>query len=165
MRRGMTRAMVIELGNEAHRRPAGVADDTVVAVGKLAEALEVVERARGALYDFHQLIGQADSMLDEAVVRLMAAGHPEMADLVVKDLIGRNVIEGRWTFQIVEDFDDSYWALFRHVERNVRNRLLDGRRHVLESEMKEERRSHGRRHHESRPEEAVVEGASAGNGR
>jgi len=160
----MTRAMVIELREQAHRRPDGVADDTVVAVGKLTEALEVVERARGALYDFHQLIGHADAMLDEAVVRLMAAGHPEMADLVVKDLIGRNVIEGRWTFQIVEDFDDTYWALFRHVERNVRNRLVDGSRHLLESERKEERRTHGRRHHESRPAEVVVAGATVGNG-
>src|SRR5690606_3294937 len=36
------------------RRPAGVDDDTVAAVGKLGEALEWVERARGRLYDFHQ---------------------------------------------------------------------------------------------------------------
>ncbi len=35
-----------------HRRPDGVADETVEAVGKLSEALETVEQARGHLYAF-----------------------------------------------------------------------------------------------------------------
>ena len=34
--------------------------ETVDAVGKASEALEYVERARGHLYAFHQLIGRAD---------------------------------------------------------------------------------------------------------
>lgn len=137
--------------NDSHIRPLNADDATVAGVGKLTEALETVERARGALYDFHQSIGSADLKLDEAVALLESAGHPEMSELVRKDLVGRNVIEGRWTFQIIEDFDDSYWDLFRHVERNVRTRLLEGKRHVFESEMKEDRRSKGRRHHEARP--------------
>lgn len=137
--------------DDPHRRPDGVSDEAVAAVGKVSEALETIDRARGALYEFHQLIGHADLMLDDAVAKFEAAGHPEMADLIEKDLIGRNVIEGRWTFQIVEEFDHNYWEFFRHVERNVRDRLLEGRHHVFESEMKESRRSHGRRHHEARP--------------
>ena len=40
---------------------------TVDAVGKATEALEYVERARGALYEFHQLIGRADLLIGEAV--------------------------------------------------------------------------------------------------
>ena len=40
-------------------RPAGVDDATVEATGKLSEALEWVERARGHLYEFHQLMGRA----------------------------------------------------------------------------------------------------------
>ncbi len=137
--------------DDPHARPEGVSDDLVAAVGRVTEALETVDRARGALYEFHQLIGGADFKLDEAVQLLNQAGHPEMADLIAKDLIGRNVIDGRWTFQIVDDFDANYWELFRHVERNSRERLLDGRRHVYEAELKEDRRSHGRKHHEARP--------------
>ena len=41
------------------------ADDAVEAVGKMTEALEFVERARGHLYSFHQLIGHADLLLGE----------------------------------------------------------------------------------------------------
>ena len=66
-------------------------------------------------------------------------------------MLGRNVIAGRWTFQIVEDFDDGYHALFREVDRQARDELVGGRRHLYEAEMKERRRSRGRPGHEARP--------------
>ncbi|MBA2464643.1 MAG: hypothetical protein H0V42_06675, partial [Nocardioidaceae bacterium] len=50
-----------------HRVPEGVDQATVEAVGKLTEALETTERARGHLYSFHQLTGSADLGLGEAV--------------------------------------------------------------------------------------------------
>jgi hypothetical protein len=137
--------------DEAHRRPAGVTDGTVEALGKLSEALETVERARGRLYDFHQLIGHADLMLDDAVSLLRKAGHGELADRVTRELLGRNVIAGRWTFQLVEDFDDGYYALFRELDRAARDDLAGGRRHLFEAEMKERRRTHGRPGHEATP--------------
>ncbi|MEV4489417.1 hypothetical protein AB0K04_04790 [Micromonospora coxensis] len=137
--------------DRAHRRPAGVSDETVAALGKLSEALETVERARGRLYDLHQLIGHADLMLDDAVAQFRAAGHGEIADRIATDLLGRNVIAGRWTFQIVEDFDDGYYALFRELDRRARDQLAGGRRHLYEAEMKEQRRSRGRPGHEARP--------------
>ncbi|GIJ11707.1 hypothetical protein ACFFMR_28645 [Micromonospora andamanensis] len=137
--------------DERHRRPPGVSDDTVAALGKLSEALECVERARGQLYSLHQLIGHADLMLDDAVRMFRDAGHPEIAHRIADELVGRNVIAGRWTFQIVEDFDDGYHALFRDVERSAREQLVGGRRHLYEAEMKERRRTHGRSGHEVRP--------------
>ena len=44
-------------------------DATVEALGKLSEALETCERARGHLYTFHQLTGSADIQLGDAVDR------------------------------------------------------------------------------------------------
>ncbi|MFC3501782.1 hypothetical protein ACFOOK_12535 [Micromonospora krabiensis] len=137
--------------DERHRRPAGVSDETVAALGKLSEALECVERVRGHLYSLHQLVGHADLMLDDAVEMFRAAGHPEIAERISTELLGRNVIAGRWTFQIVEDFDDGYYALFRELDRDARDRLVDGRRHLYEAEMKERRRTRGRPGHEARP--------------
>ncbi|PPF78797.1 hypothetical protein C5B96_14125 [Subtercola sp. Z020] len=137
----------------AHRRPEGVDDATVEALGKLSEALEVVENARGMLYAFHRMTGQADLALGEAVTLLRESGHPELADRIDDELVGRNVIEGRWTFQIVEEFDDGYWAAFRKLEQAARDALVGGRRHLFEAEMKEDRRTHGRRHHEALPPE------------
>lgn len=140
-----------ESGPLNRRRPDGVSDATVSAVGKLSEALECVERARGDLYSFHQLMGHADLLLGDAVDELRDAGHDDIADTLETDMVGRNVMEGRWTFQIVEDFDDNYWGPFRRHEQEARKQLQGGVRHVFEAEMKDRRRSHGRRHHEERP--------------
>ncbi|MFF7938746.1 hypothetical protein ACFZC5_03475 [Nocardia gamkensis] len=140
--------------DEAHRRPDGVDDTTVVATGKLSEALEVVERARGHLYAFHQLTGGADLALDEAVELFREAGHARIADRISTELIGRNVLAGRWTFQIIEEYDDGYYALFRDIERAARDELLDGRRHLYEAEMKEARRTRGAPGHSATPEDS-----------
>ena len=137
--------------DEAHRRPAGVDDATVEALGKLSEALETVEHARGLLYGFHQTTGRADIMLGEAVGKLRAVGADALADRIEAELLGRNVIAGRWTFQVVEDYDDGYWSLFRELEKLARDELAGGRRHLYEAEMKESERSHGREGHEARP--------------
>lgn len=133
------------------RRPDGVDDDTVEAVGSLSEALEYVERARGHLYSFHQLIGHADLLLGETCDKLRDAGHRDIADTLAEDMVGRNVLHGRWTFQIVEEFDDDYWSPLREHERSVRDTLMAGRRHVFEAEMKERRRTKGRPGHEAVP--------------
>jgi hypothetical protein len=137
--------------DDAHTRPEGVSDATVDALGKLSAAFEVVETARGHLYEFHRQSGQADLSLGEAVDALRGAGHDSLADEIERDIVGRNVIEGRWTFQIVEDYDDTYYSAFRDAEARARETLIGGRRHVFESEMKEDRRTHGQRHHEARP--------------
>jgi len=134
-----------------HARPDGMDDATVEAVGAVSEALECVERARGELYSFHQLMGHADLLLGDACDKLREAGHAEIADRLDAEVVGRNVLYGRWTFQIVEDFDDNYWSVFREHERQVRDELQQGVRHVFEAEMKERRRTHGKRGHESRP--------------
>ncbi|MBC7724203.1 MAG: hypothetical protein H7146_05570 [Burkholderiaceae bacterium] len=137
----------------AHTRPTTLDDATVEALGKLSEALEVVEHARGYLYGFHRLTGKADLALGEAVDLLRAAGHTQIADDLQRDMVGRNVIQGRWTFQIVEDYDDGYYTALKQAEADVRGTLAGGKRHLFEAEMKENRRSHGREHHEARPGE------------
>ena len=131
--------------------PDGVSDATVEALGKLSEALETCEQARGHLYGFHQLTGSADIKLGQAVTALREAGHCDIADRIDRELVGRNVVDGRWTFQIVEDYDDNYWSLFRDLERAARDELAGGVRHLHEARMKEQRRTHGRPAHDADP--------------
>lgn len=137
--------------DDAHARPAGASDELVATAGKISEALERIERARGALYEFHQLTGGADAMLDEVVDGLHAAGHHALAARVSDELVGRNAVHGRWTFQIVEEFDDGYYATFRDIERAVRDETMGGRRHVFEAELKARRRTAGWPGHEATP--------------
>jgi hypothetical protein len=123
-----------------HRRPDGVDDATVAAVGKVSEAFEWMIRARGSLYDFHQQLGRADLVLGEGVQQLRAAGHHDLADRIAAEWLGRNALPDRWTFEVVEAFDDTYWDRAVELEREVRDVLMGGRRHVYESEMKAARR-------------------------
>ena len=112
-----------DLPDGRHSTPPGVSDATVEALGALSEALETVERARGHLYTFHQLTGEADLALGDAVDQLREAGHADVAARISGDLVGRNVLPGRWTFQIVEEYDDGYWQVFREHERRAREEL------------------------------------------
>jgi hypothetical protein len=126
-------------------------DTTVEGLGKLSEALETVEQARGLLYGFHQLTGKADLLLQDAVELLRKAGHSGLADDLDRDLVGRNVIADRWTFQIVEDYDANYWATFRDLDARARTELADGDRHVYEARMKQRERTAGHPRHEAGP--------------
>ncbi|MCP9948494.1 hypothetical protein [Actinomadura madurae] len=137
---------------DRHLRPRGAGDDAVAAAGRVTEALETTECARGHLYAFHQLTGRADGQLDEAVELLRAAGHDDLADRVAGELIGRNVLRGRWTFQLVEEYDEGYYQAFHRLEGEVRARLTGGLRHVQEAEMKERRRTRGLPEHAAAPE-------------
>ena len=146
-----------------HLRPEGVDDATVEALGRLGKALDLCEESRGHLYAFHRRTGDTERCLREAVEMLHDAGHHDLADRIDREVVGRNVIAGRWTFQLVEDYDDGYYRTFVEAEQAARDQLVQGRKHVHESEMKESHRTHGRRGHESRPD-ALGEGGGATGG-
>lgn len=132
-----------EQPDPAHQRPEGVDDATVDAVGRIGEAFELLERARGALYEFHQRIGWVDDILGDGLDQLRAAGHTELADELAGTWLGRNVLPGMWTFEVVEAFDRTYYEVAVAGERRVRETLMQGRRHVQEAERKAARRADG----------------------
>ncbi|MDF2746268.1 MAG: hypothetical protein K0S98_552 [Propionibacteriaceae bacterium] len=140
-----------DLPEPGHTTPDGVSDATVGALGRLSEALEACERARGHLYSFHQLTGTADCKLGQAVQALREAGHEKIADRLDNELLGRNVLDGRWTFQVIEDYDDNYWSLFRELEKAARDELAGGRRHLYEARLKQAERTAGSPGHSAHP--------------
>jgi hypothetical protein len=125
--------------DQSHRRPHGCTAADVEAAGAMSEALERIERARGALYEAHQLIGGADGMLDKVITALNAAGRSALASSLQASLVGADVLAGRWTYDIVEEFDTGYYAAWREWENAVRAATVDGRRHVYEAEMRLQR--------------------------
>ncbi len=138
---------VLPPSEDGHRRPDGVDDATVAALGRVSEAWEYTARARGHLYAFHQLTGSADRILHDAVDMLREAGHAEAAQALKSEVAGRNVIPGHWTFQIVEAYDRTYYQPFADAEQRLRDDLADGRRHLYEAEMKQRLRTRGHPDH------------------
>ncbi|MFF2998715.1 hypothetical protein ACFVTC_29800 [Streptomyces sp. NPDC057950] len=135
----------------AHQVPDGVDDKTVLALGALSKALETTERARGHLYGFHQLTGTADLELGDAVRLLREAGHDEQAARVERDIVGRDVIPGHWTFQIIEAYNTTYYQPFAATERDIVGELAAGRDHLHEARLKGARRTHHHRDHTATP--------------
>ncbi|WP_338749813.1 hypothetical protein [Janibacter alittae] len=129
--------------DEAHRRPSAADDRTIEALGKLSEAFEVVEEARGLLYAFHRRCGRADLTLGEAVSLLHNSGHTDLADDLRRTLVGRNVLPDRWSYEVVEEYDATYYEPFRAAEVAAREELAEGKRHVFEAEMKARERQDG----------------------
>ncbi|MEV7189796.1 hypothetical protein [Kitasatospora sp. NPDC093102] len=130
--------------DEAHRRPPGVDDATVEALGMPVKALEYTERARGHLYAVHHMTGGVDRMLAEAVRMLRQAGHEEQAGLVDRELLGRDVVSGMWTYQLIEAYDRTYYRVFTAVEEQVRQNLAAGRRRLAEAEIQQAARARRR---------------------
>ncbi len=135
-----------------HRRPEGVTDATVEALGKLSAALDHVEDARGHLYAFHRLCGSAETTMEEATTLIREAGHGHIADALDRGVLGRNPLPGMWSFQMVEAYDDGFYAEAKGIQQRAIDELMEGRRHIFEAEMKELRRTRGRVGHEVTPE-------------
>lgn len=133
--------------DDAHRVPDEVSEATVAALGALSKALETTERARGHLYGLHQLTGTADFELGDAVKLLREAGHEAQASLVEREVLGRNVIPGHWTFQIVEAYNETYYRPFVAIERDIVAQLANGRDHLHEARLKQRRRTEGHPDH------------------
>ena len=140
-----------EGADDLPRRPAGVDDATVEALGKLSAALDHVEEARGLLYAFHRRMGSSERVLEEATAMLRDAGHGDLADALDEQVLGANPLPGMWSFQMVEAFDDGYYSAVTELERRARDELVGGRRHVFEAEMKALRRTPGEAGHEAAP--------------
>ncbi len=113
------------------------------AVGKISAAFEVVENARGMLYAFHRMSGEADLALQDGLEALRAAGHRQLADEIDDVLVGRDVVRDMWTFQLVEAYDEQYWQVFREAAALVQDELSGGAPHVFEAEMKHREQTEG----------------------
>ena len=62
------------------------------------------------------------------------------------------------TVQIVAEYAETYWSTFRELEREAREQLIGGKRHVYEAEMKERERTRGHPDHTAVPDDSGPQG-------
>jgi hypothetical protein len=61
-----------------------------------------------------------------------------VADTLDDVLVGRDVLPGMWTFQIVDAYDETYYSVFRGMDEWATDRLASGTKHLYEAEMKKQ---------------------------
>jgi hypothetical protein len=106
------------------------------------EAMEYVERARGHLITLHHLLGRAEVLFEEVASELRAEGHAAEATRLEHEVIGRDVIEGRWSYELLEEFDRGYFEPVRNTHRDVVASTV-GRPHAREERVRAARRRAG----------------------
>lgn len=89
-------------------------------------------RAYGHLLSFHHAVGRGMNRLADAEDELEAAGHACHAARLRNELLPAGVVEDRWTFELVEAFQDGFLMDTTDFENAVRADLAGGERHVTE---------------------------------
>jgi hypothetical protein len=111
-------------------------DAALRAAHRLEVAVEWIERSFGALLDAHHAAGHAQEMLLEAAGLLREAGREDLADAVLAEAACKDAAEGRWTYQIVDEFRGHLLDPARRLDERVRAELTGGVRHRYEARLK-----------------------------
>lgn len=117
-------------------------DEEREALHNLRLSVEHVQRGFGALLECHHHVGRAMDRLADAEEALREAGYEGYADALVNDYLPEGVVDDRWTYELVRDYEDGFMAKVTGFEDEVREELADGLAHLGEREL--QRRWRGR---------------------
>lgn len=124
------------------------------AAHRLEVAVEWVERAHGALLDFHHHMGHSQEMMLQAAAALAEAGETELGDRLREKIAPLDAIPGRWTYQIVDEFRAWFLEPVRAFEAEVRGTVNGGVRHRFEARLKRDQTGEGGTTHVLLPDPA-----------
>ncbi|RQH03416.1 hypothetical protein [Natrarchaeobius oligotrophus] len=125
--------MATDDSSTADRPVPSLTDDECEALHEVELALEWLLRAQGSLLEFHHATGHGMDHLAEAESLLRDTGHDELANAVRCELLPHGVVDGdRWSYDVLEDFQETLLAETVSLEHRVRHELADGERHVRE---------------------------------
>jgi hypothetical protein len=118
---------------------AGLSEAECAALHSLELGVEWLHRAHGNLVEFHHDTGHAMDHLAEAEAQLRACGHTDLADALREECLPRGVIdEDRWSYDVLESYQQGFLADLTAFEERARETVADGRRHVAERRQEHE---------------------------
>ena len=121
-----------------------LSDEEIAALHELTLAVEWFRRGHGHLLAFHHAVGRGMNFMADAEEFFRAAGHGDVADDIRDDHLPRGVIDGdRWSYDVVESFDESFMSPIDRFEAAVREEIAGGVQHIQERRL--ERRYKERR--------------------
>ncbi len=108
-------------------------ESELAALHEVELALEWLQRAQGCLIEFHHATGHGMDHLAEAEELLTASGHDDLAAAIRRELLPHGVVdEDRWSYDVLENFQETLLAEATALETRVRGDLAGGERHVRE---------------------------------
>ncbi len=121
------------------RQPPDMSEAEVEALHHVELAVEWLRRAHGDLVAFHHEVGHAMDHLADAEDGLRDAARTELADELRDDFLPRGVLDdGRWSYDVLESYEDTFFEPLCAYEDETRDRLAAGQRHVAEREQERE---------------------------
>lgn len=110
------------------------------AVHEVELCVEHFHRAHGQLVAFHHSTGRAFDHLDKAENLLRECGRPELADIIRDEYLPRGILDsydtqapsGRWSYDLLESFQDDFLEEFVALGQTVRETVTEGIRHPVE---------------------------------
>ena len=121
-----------------HMDEGELTETELTAIHRVELGLEWLHRAHGALVAFHHKTGHAMDHLATAEELFRESGHDELADRLRDEMLPRGVVPredggpGRWTYELLEAFEEDLYADTRTFEVEAREAVTDGLRHAAE---------------------------------
>ncbi len=110
-----------------------VSETELEALHEVELGLEWAQRAQGCLIEFHHATGHGMDHLAAAEPLLRESGHDELADAIATTLLPHGVVDDdRWSYDVLENFQETLLAETVALERRIRRDVADGERHVRE---------------------------------
>lgn len=95
--------------------------------------IEWLHRAHGALVEFHHNTGHAMDHFAQAEELFRSTEHRSLADELRTDHLPRGVVDShRWSYDLLEDFDEGFLCEMVRFEERARQSIAGGMRHVAE---------------------------------
>lgn len=127
--------------SEEERRaevPFDTDDPRIDALHRVELGLEWFHRAHGHLVAFHHNTGHAMDHFAAAEELLRDAGAADLADEIRDEFLPCGVLGDRWSYDVLEEFQEGLLADADAFERRARDELADGHRHVAERRQERE---------------------------
>jgi hypothetical protein len=116
-----------------------LSDEERDALHSIELGVEWLHRAHGDLVEFHHKTGHAMDHLAEAEQQLRDSGHTDLADALRDEYLPRGVIdEERWSYDVLETYQDGFLSKLTAFEERARGDVADGQRHVTERRQERE---------------------------
>lgn len=134
------------MGPESSNPPwEGLSEAEIEALHEVEVGCEWLERAQGHLLAFHHAVGHGMDHFAVAEDHLRDEGHPELANHIRDDVLPCGVVDGdRWSYGLVEAYEDTMLAEVRRMGQMIREELADGSRHVAERRQRKQWRDRAR---------------------